>query len=149
MAKTNNSATLDGNRNGASSTGAGSSTSSYSGSSTGSTGSTGSSSARARASGATQKASQQINSSPLIAVGAGAALGAVLGAVLPASRKEKELLAPLGSKLTTAGTGAVERARDMSKQKFDEMAGDKVREFLGMGGGSSSGGSASGSGSNA
>ena len=149
MAKTNNSATLDGNRTGATSTGAGSSNSSYSGSSsssTGSTGSTGSSSARARASGATQKASQQINSSPLIAVGAGAALGAVLGAVLPASRKEKELLAPLGSKLTTAGTGAVERARDMSKQKFDEMAGDKVREFLGMGGGSSSGGSSSGGG---
>jgi hypothetical protein len=65
--------------------------------------------------------------------------------VLPATRKEKELLAPLGTKLTTAGTGAVDRARDMSKQKFDEMAGDKVREFLGMGSGSSS----SGSGSNA
>jgi hypothetical protein len=135
MAKTNNSVISDGDRTGASSTGAGSSTSNYSGSS----------SARARASGATQKASQQINSSPLIAVGAGAALGAVLGAVLPATRKEKELLAPLGTKLTTAGTGAVDRARDMSKQKFDEMAGDKVREFLGMGSGSSS----SGSGSNA
>ena len=142
MAKSNKSGTLDSDRLGGGtddfgSTG-GSSTSGYSGSSA-------SSSARARASGATQKASQQINASPLIAVGAGAALGAVLGAVLPATRKEKELLAPLGTKITTAGTGAVERARDMSKQKFDEMAGDKVREFLGMGGGSSgSGGGSSG-----
>ena len=86
-------------------------------------------------------ASQQIDNSPLIAVGAGAALGAVLGAVLPASRKEKELLAPLGAKLNQASSGAVERAREMSKQKFDEMAGDKVREFFGAGGSSSSGSS--------
>ena len=106
----------------------------------------GSSGVGGRTSGTTQKASQQINNSPLIAVGAGAALGAVLGAVLPASRKEKDLLRPLGTKLTTTGTGAVERARDMSKQKFDEMAGDKVREFLGMGS-SSSGGSGSSGGS--
>ena len=76
-------------------------------------------------------ASQQIDNSPLIALGAGAALGAVLGAVLPASRKEKELLAPLGSKLNEASTGAIDRARDLGKQKFDEMAGDKVREFFG------------------
>lgn len=138
MAKTNNSATFNEDRTAASTTSAGGSTSGYSSSSS-------TSGARARASGATQKASQQINNSPLIAVGAGAALGAVLGAVLPATRKEKELLAPLGTKLTTAGTGAVDRARDMSKQKFDEMAGDKVREFLGMGGGSSTGGSSSGS----
>lgn len=84
-------------------------------------------------------ASQQIDNSPLIALGAGAALGAVLGAVLPASRKERELLAPLGAKLNEASSGAIERARDMGKQKFDEMAGDKVREFFGAG--SSSGGS--------
>ncbi len=135
MAKTNNSTTSDSDRltAGTSSTG------------TGTYGSGSSSGVRGRASGATQKASQQINASPLIAVGAGAALGAVLGAVLPATRKEKELLAPLGTKLTTSGTDAIERARDVSKQKFDEMAGDKVREFLGMGGGSSTGGSSSGS----
>lgn len=88
-------------------------------------------------------ASQQIDNSPLIALGAGAALGAVLGAVLPASRKEQELLAPLGAKLNEAGGGAVERARDMGKQKFDEMAGDKVREFFGASGSSSSSSSSS------
>jgi hypothetical protein len=93
-----------------------------------------------------QSATGQIDSSPLIALGAGAALGAVLGAVLPTSSKERELLQPLGSKLNQASSGAIERGRDMAKQRFDEMAGDKVREFFG-GGGSS--GSSSSSGSNA
>ena len=77
-------------------------------------------------------AASQIDGSPLVALGAGIALGAVLGAVLPSSRREKELLAPLGNKITEAGTGVVDRARDMGKQKFDEIAGDKVREFFGM-----------------
>ena len=76
-------------------------------------------------------ASTQIDNSPLIALGAGLALGAVLGAVLPASDKERELLGPYGRKLNEAGTGAIDRGRGMAKQKFDEMAGDKLREFLG------------------
>jgi hypothetical protein len=80
-----------------------------------------------------ETASNQIDNSPIIAVGAGLALGAVLGAVLPASRKERELLGPVGSRVTDKGQEAVDRAREMGKQKFDEMAGDKVREFFGMG----------------
>jgi hypothetical protein len=85
-----------------------------------------------------QTASTQIDSSPLIALGAGAALGAVLGAVLPTSSKERQLLQPLGNKLNQASSGAIERGRDMAKQRFDEMAGDKVREFFGASGSSSS-----------
>lgn len=93
-----------------------------------------------RFAGLSDTASTQIDNSPLIAVGAGLALGAVLGAVLPASQKERELLGPIGSKLNEAGTGAIDRGRGMAKQKFDEMAGDKLREFLGA---STSSGSAS------
>jgi len=92
-----------------------------------------------RFSGLGSSTSSQIDNSPLIALGAGLALGAVLGAVLPASEKERELLQPLGSKLNEAGTGAIDRGRGMAKQKFDEMAGDKLREFLGSAGSSSSG----------
>lgn len=76
-------------------------------------------------------ASGQIDNSPLIALGAGLAIGAVLGAVLPTSSRERELLEPYGRKLSDAGTGALDRGRGLAKQKFDEMAGDKVREFLG------------------
>jgi len=94
-------------------------------------------SASERLSGLTDNASSQIDSSPLIALGAGLALGAVLGAVLPASDKERELLGPIGTKLTDASTGAFDRGRGMAKQKFDEMAGDKLREFMGASGTSS------------
>ncbi|NJC06029.1 hypothetical protein GGQ97_001822 [Sphingomonas kaistensis] len=83
-------------------------------------------------------ASGQIDNAPLIALGAGLALGAVLGAVLPASDRERELLGPYGRKLNDAGTGALDRGRGLAKQKFDEMAGDKVREFLGSGSSSTS-----------
>ncbi|MDB5253867.1 MAG: hypothetical protein JWP27_3036 [Flaviaesturariibacter sp.] len=88
--------------------------------------------ARDKLSGLGSTASGTLDNIPLLAVGAGVAIGAVLAAVLPASQREKELLAPLGSKITKAGNGAVDRARDMGKQKFDEMAGDKVREFFGV-----------------
>ena len=98
----------------------------------------GGSSASSRLSNLGQSASTRIDSSPLIALGAGAALGAALGAVLPTSQKERQLLQPLGSKLNQASSGAIERGRDMAKQRFDEMAGDKVREFFGAGGSSSS-----------
>lgn len=83
-------------------------------------------------------ASSQIDNSPLVALGAGLALGAVLAAVLPASEKERELLGPYGRKINDASSGAIDRGRGIAKQKFDEMAGDKVREFLGSSSSSSS-----------
>lgn len=83
-------------------------------------------------------ASSQIDNAPLIALGAGLAFGAVLAAVIPASDKERELLGPYGRKLNEAGTGAIDRGRGLAKQKFDEMAGDKLREFLGSSSSSSS-----------
>ncbi|WP_205480510.1 hypothetical protein [Sphingomonas arenae] len=102
------------------------------------TGGSTSSGAREKVSNLGSTASQRIDSSPLIALGAGAALGAVLGAVLPRSEKEKQLLAPLGTKLADAGTSAIDRARETGKQKFDEMAGDSVRQFFGASSSSSS-----------
>ena len=102
--------------------------------------------AREKVSDLGSSASQRIDNSPLMAVGAGVALGAVLGAVLPTTRKEKELLAPLGSKIHEAGTGAVDRARDMSKQKFDEVAGETVRNFFSSSSSSGSSGASSGGG---
>jgi hypothetical protein len=83
-------------------------------------------------------ASGQIDGSPLIALGAGVALGAVLAAILPASQREKELFGPIGGKINDAGSDVVERARDLGKQKFDELAGDKVRDFLGTDNGGTS-----------
>ncbi len=105
--------------------------------------------AREKVSNLGSTASQRIDSSPLMALGAGAALGAVLGAVLPRSEKERQLLAPVGAKLAEAGTGAIDRARETGKQKFDEMAGDSVRTFFGAGSSSSDGANEGGGSANA
>ncbi len=88
---------------------------------------------------------EQIDNSPLLAVAGGIALGAVIAAVLPASDRERQLLQPVGSKVAGAGRDAIERVRETGKAKVDELAGDKVREFFGMGGSSSSGSSSDGS----
>jgi hypothetical protein len=105
---------------------------------TGGIGDTGTTDAKQRLSGLSSRASTQIDNSPLMALGAGLALGAALAATLPVGRKERELLEPYGKKLNDAGTSAFDRSRTAAKQKFDEMAGDKVREFLGGGGSPSS-----------
>jgi hypothetical protein len=82
-------------------------------------------------------ASEQIDSSPLIAVAGGLALGAVLAAVIPQTERERGLLEPAGTKLTSAGRGAIDKVRENGKAKVDELAGDKVREFLGVSGSTS------------
>lgn len=80
-----------------------------------------------------RRASQSVDNAPLIALAGGLAVGAALGALVPQSRRETQMLSPLGGRLHDAGAGAVERAREAGKAKFDELAGDKVREFLGVG----------------
>ena len=80
-------------------------------------------------------ASDQIGSSPLIAVFGGIALGALVAAVLPQTDRETALLQPIGSRVTDAGRQAVDKVREAGKTKVDELAGDKLRDFFGLGGG--------------
>ncbi|RST31015.1 hypothetical protein HMF7854_09325 [Sphingomonas ginkgonis] len=80
----------------------------------------------------------RVGSAPLIALGAGAALGALIASVLPRSDRETEMLRPLGQKLNEASRGALDRGREMGREKFNELAGDKVREFFGAGSNSDS-----------
>lgn len=75
----------------------------------------------------------RVGSAPLIALGAGAALGALIATLLPRSDREADLLRPLGTKLNEAGRDAAERARELGRERFNELAGDKVREFFGSG----------------
>lgn len=75
-------------------------------------------------------ASRELDSSPLVALGAGLAFGALLAAIVPFTRKEKEMLGGVGRKLDTAGTNFAERAKEFGKEKFDELGGDKLREYI-------------------
>ena len=70
---------------------------------------------------------------PLLALGGGLALGAVIAAVLPQSEQESDLLEPAGTRIADAGRSAVDRVREISKAKVDELAGDRLRDLLGVG----------------
>ena len=83
-------------------------------------------------------ASSQVDNSPLIALAGGEAIGALIAAVLPQTDREAELLQPAGSKLTDVGRAQIDRVREAGKAKVDELAGDKLRDFFGFGGGSAS-----------
>ncbi len=83
-------------------------------------------------------ASEQIGNSPLIALAGGIALGALIAAVLPQNDRETSLLQPVGAKVTNAGRAQIDKVREASKAKVDELAGDKLREFFGFNGSSAS-----------
>ena len=81
-----------------------------------------------------ESAADRIDNAPLIALAGGIALGALIAAVLPQPEQETRLLSPVGTKVGDAGRGAIDRARERAQATVDELAGDKVRDFFGLGG---------------
>ncbi len=89
--------------------------------------------ARGRAADVTRQANDQISVYPVAAVVGGLALGALFGFLLPATRRESQLLAPTGRKITDAARTAAERGIDAGKQQIDEIrtrATQKVGEAV-------------------
>ena len=89
--------------------------------------------ARGRAADVTRQATEQISVYPVGAVIGGLAIGALLGFLLPASRREADLLAPTGKKITDAARNAAQRGFDAGKQQIDEIrsrAAKKVGEAV-------------------
>ncbi len=66
-------------------------------------------------------ASKRIDESPLIALGGGLALGAIIAALLPRTRKEKELLGPVTTRIRDSAKNAAEAARDAGTSRLDEL----------------------------
>ena len=60
-----------------------------------------------------------IEANPLALVAGGLALGVVAGALLPRSDRERDLLAPVGSKLGGALTAAIAAAREAGQSELD------------------------------
>jgi len=90
------------------------------------------SSAREALSGAREKASvartsgaDKIDESPVIALVGGLALGAIAAAFLPRTEKEKQLLGPVGSKVTSRARDAVQAAREAGQNKLGELGINK------------------------
>jgi hypothetical protein len=68
-----------------------------------------------------RRAGDAVAEVPLIALGAGMAVGAVLAAIIPTSRKERELLKPYGQRVTGAARDAAGAAREAGSDKLREL----------------------------
>lgn len=80
-------------------------------------------------SGATRKTGETIASNPVIAMAGGFALGALLGVVVPATRREREALQPLGQKLNLAARDSAKQAASASRDKVDEVTGQVMTKI--------------------
>lgn len=98
---------------------------------------------------AAKRASANIDTNPLAVVVGGAALGVLAAALIPRSAREKELLAPVGKRLSETATAAVAAAKESAQAELESRgltkdgARDQVRSLLeGLGAAASSAGTA-------
>lgn len=68
-----------------------------------------------------KNATGRIADNPVMALGAGFAVGALVGALLPSSRREREALQPIGAKIGEAARGAVDTGREKVSRLSDEV----------------------------
>jgi hypothetical protein len=71
------------------------------------------------ASDAARRASHSLEANPIGLLVGGIAVGAAIGALLPRSDREKELLAPVGTRLGTAARQAIAAAKDAGKAELE------------------------------
>ncbi|HEU5481906.1 MAG TPA: hypothetical protein VFU80_02275 [Sphingomicrobium sp.] len=84
-------------------------------------------SARENGLGSTRNAIEQ---APLVALGAGIAVGALLAALIPTGRRERDLLGRYGTRVTDAARDAADAARTAGTEKLRELGltADSVAE---------------------
>jgi hypothetical protein len=76
---------------------------------------------RNRAPSPVNRVGETIDDAPLIALGAGLAAGALIAALLPTTRRERDLLAPVGDRITGAARDAADAARKAGSDKLKEL----------------------------
>ncbi len=70
---------------------------------------------------AARQAGKAIEGNPLAVVAGGIAVGLLAGALLPKSKRETELLGPMGKRLTGVAAGAAEAARDAARAELGTL----------------------------
>lgn len=66
-------------------------------------------------------ANEKISDAPLVALAGGLAAGALIAALLPKTRKEEELLRPVGNRIRESARLAAQAARDAGTSRLDEL----------------------------
>lgn len=79
------------------------------------------SSGRESAAYVTRRASERIETNPIIAVAGGLAVGAILAAVLPRTRREQETFGQVGHKVTDVARDAANSAVEAGRQQVNEL----------------------------
>ena len=70
---------------------------------------------------AARQASDAIESNPLGVLVGGLAVGALVGAALPRSKREKELLAPVGKRIGATAVAALAAARETGRTELGNI----------------------------
>lgn len=81
----------------------------------------GQNSTRVGTSGVTRRAGEAIGDAPVVALGAGLAVGALVAALIPTSRRERELLSPYANRVSGAAREAVDTAKSAGSDKLREL----------------------------
>ena len=104
---------------------------------------------RGKASDAARRAAESLEANPLGVLAGGLAVGALVGALIPRSAREKQMLAPVGQRLSESARAAVQAAREAGYNELDQRgltpdaAKDQARGlFQGLAKAASSAGSA-------
>ncbi|HEX7848133.1 MAG TPA: hypothetical protein VF485_00240 [Sphingomonas sp.] len=70
---------------------------------------------------AAARAGKAIETNPLAVIAGGIAIGLAAGALLPRTKRETELLGPVGQRLTGVAAGAAGAARDAAKAELGSL----------------------------
>jgi hypothetical protein len=73
-------------------------------------------------------AGRKLSDNPVGALVGGFAVGAVIGAVVPATRRERDALAPIGSKINDAARNAARQAAETGRDKLNRITGEVVTQ---------------------
>lgn len=85
---------------------------------------------------AARQAMESIEANPMSVLLGGLAVGAIAAALIPRSGKERELLAPIGKRISTTATAAFAAARESGKAELEarglsrDGARDQARQLL-------------------
>jgi ElaB/YqjD/DUF883 family membrane-anchored ribosome-binding protein len=83
---------------------------------------------RERAGDVTRQTADRIDTSPLIAVAGGIALGAVLGALLPRTEREAQAFGEVGHKVTDAARDVANTAVETGKQQVNDITSNAMQK---------------------
>ena len=70
---------------------------------------------------ARERAVDRIETSPLLAIGGGLAIGALLAVILPRTRTEERVLGPVGGRIADTARIAADAAKEAGREKLAEL----------------------------